>query len=51
MLLTALELDVFTALREGSTGADLSAKLGTNPRATEMLLNALVAVVAPVKQN
>jgi ubiquinone/menaquinone biosynthesis C-methylase UbiE len=51
VLLTALELDVFAALGESSTAADLSAKLGTNPRATEMLLNALVAVGALVKQD
>jgi Methylase involved in ubiquinone/menaquinone biosynthesis len=51
VLLTALELDVFAALGEGATAAELSLKLGTDPRATEMLLNALVAVGALLKRD
>ena len=51
VLLTALELDVFTALGKGTTAAELSLKLGTDPRATDMLLNALVAVGALLKQD
>ena len=51
VLLTALELDVFAALGDGKTAADLSLKLGTNSRATEMLLNALVAVGALLKRD
>lgn len=51
VLLTALELDVFSALGKGARAATLSAKLGTNPRATERLLNALVAVGALLKRN
>ncbi len=51
VLLTALELDVFARLGDGSTPADLSSKLGTNLRATEMLLNALVAVGALFKED
>jgi ubiquinone/menaquinone biosynthesis C-methylase UbiE len=51
VLLTALELDVFAALGEGATAEDLARKLGTEPRATEMLLNALVAVNALLKQH
>jgi predicted O-methyltransferase YrrM len=50
VLLTALELDVFAALGESSSAAALAAKLGTDSRATEMLLNALVAVGALRKQ-
>jgi SAM-dependent methyltransferase/DNA-binding CsgD family transcriptional regulator len=49
VLLTALELDVFTTIGEGATAAETARKLGTDPRATEMLLNALVAVGALVK--
>ena len=43
VLLTAIELDVFGALGEGASVAELSSQLGTDARATEMLLNALVA--------
>ena len=43
-LLTALELDVFTAVGSGSTAAEVAKKISTHPRATEMLLNALVAM-------
>jgi ubiquinone/menaquinone biosynthesis C-methylase UbiE len=51
VLLTALELDVFAALGEGASAATLSAQLGTDARATEMLLNALVAVGALLKRD
>jgi len=45
VLLTALELDVFSTVGEGgATAADVAQRLGTEPRATEMLLNALVAL-------
>lgn len=44
LLLTAIELDVFTALGAGATGAAAAATLETEARATTMLLNALVAV-------
>jgi SAM-dependent methyltransferase len=44
LLLTAIELDVFTALGAGATGPEAAAALGTDPRATSMMLNALVAV-------
>jgi len=50
VLLSAIELDVFTAVGEGATAAELAEKLGTHPRSTEMLLNALVALGALVKQ-
>jgi ubiquinone/menaquinone biosynthesis C-methylase UbiE/DNA-binding CsgD family transcriptional regulator len=46
VLLTGLELDVFTTIGEGATAAEVAQRLSTDPRATEMLLNALVAVGA-----
>jgi len=51
VLLTAIELDVFAALGEGASAAALSAQLGTDTRAIEMLLNALVAVGALLKRD
>ncbi len=51
VILTAVELDVFSAVGSGSTAADVARKLGTDPRATEMLLNALVAMRLLVKQK
>jgi len=44
LLLTALELDVFTAIGKGSSAGDLAQKIGADSRATEMLLNALVGL-------
>lgn len=44
-VLTAIELDVFTAVgADGGSAGDIAATLGTDVRATEMLLNALVAL-------
>ena len=39
-LLTAVELDAFGAVGEGATAAAAAACMGTDPRATEMLLTA-----------
>jgi len=50
-ILTALELDVFTAVGQGSTAAEAAAKLHTDPRATEMLLNTLVALNLLAKRD
>jgi (2Fe-2S) ferredoxin/SAM-dependent methyltransferase len=50
-LLTALELDVFTAVGSGGTAAEVAGKISTQPRATEMLLNALVAMGLLAKQQ
>jgi (2Fe-2S) ferredoxin/ubiquinone/menaquinone biosynthesis C-methylase UbiE len=50
-LLTALELDVFTAVGSGATAAAVAQKISTHPRATEMLLNALAAMGMLVKQQ
>ena len=44
VLLTAIELDLFEALGPGAAAADVARTLGTDPRATEMLLNALGAL-------
>ncbi len=44
VLLTAIELDVFEALGPGAAAADVARTLGTDPRATDMLLNALAAL-------
>jgi predicted O-methyltransferase YrrM len=44
VILTALELDLFTAIGEGARAPEVAAKLAAAPRATEMLLNALAAL-------
>ena len=48
ILLTAVELDVFTAVGagDGATAAAVAQRCGTDRRATELLLNALVALDA-----
>ncbi len=51
VLLTAVELDLFTAVGRGARAADVAGKLKTDPRATEMLLNALVALGALSKSK
>ncbi len=43
-ILTALELDVFTAVGEGGTAQQIAAKIPAAGRSTEMLLNALVSL-------
>ena len=50
-LLTALELDLFTAVGSGATAAEAAARMSTHARATEMLLNALAAMGLLTKQN
>ncbi len=51
VLLTAVELDIFTAVGTGAKPSEVAAKLGTHPRSTESLLNALVAMGALTKQD
>jgi predicted O-methyltransferase YrrM len=51
LLLTAVELDVFTAVGKGGSASQVAATLKTNPRATETFLNALVAIGALAKQD
>jgi len=51
VLLTAVELDLFTAVGAGADALQVSSKLGTDPRATQTLLNALVAAGALAKDR
>jgi ubiquinone/menaquinone biosynthesis C-methylase UbiE len=44
VILTALELDLFTAIGSGATAAQAAATAGTEARATEMLLHALASL-------
>jgi (2Fe-2S) ferredoxin/predicted O-methyltransferase YrrM len=50
-ILTALELDLFTAVGDGSDAVEVAAKLGADPRSTEMLLNALASLRLLVKRE
>lgn len=43
-LLSALELDIFTAVGDGGTGPEIAGKIHADPRATEMLLNVLASL-------
>ena len=43
-ILTALELDIFSAVAKGATAEQVAGEIHANPRATEMLLNALVSL-------
>jgi SAM-dependent methyltransferase len=43
-ILTGIELNIFAAIGDGATASQVAAKIVTHPRATEMLLNALVAM-------
>jgi (2Fe-2S) ferredoxin/predicted O-methyltransferase YrrM len=43
-ILSALELDAFSAIGDGATAAEAAARMSTESRATEMLLNALAAI-------
>lgn len=51
LLLSAVELDVFTAVGAGATAAEVAARIKTHPRSTETFLNALVAVGALAAQD
>ncbi|MBZ5724635.1 MAG: methyltransferase [Acidobacteriia bacterium] len=50
-ILTALELDLFTAVGDGAGAMEAAARLDTDPRATEMLLNALASLRLLVKRE
>jgi (2Fe-2S) ferredoxin/2-polyprenyl-3-methyl-5-hydroxy-6-metoxy-1,4-benzoquinol methylase len=50
-VLTALELDLFTAVGDGAGAAEVAARLHTDPRATEMLLNAVASLRLLVKRE
>jgi predicted O-methyltransferase YrrM len=51
VLLSAIELDLFTAVGDGATATQVSGRLKTDARATEMLMNALVALEMLTKQD
>ena len=51
VILTALELDVFTAIGDGKTAAGAAAWMQADRRATEMLLNALAAIGLLIKEG
>ncbi len=44
VLLTALELDIFTAIEDGATAAQVAHRANISPRGAEALLNALVSL-------
>lgn len=50
-VLTALELDVFTAVADGASAEHVAGKIHADPRATGMLLNALVSLHLLEKTN
>jgi (2Fe-2S) ferredoxin/predicted O-methyltransferase YrrM len=50
-VLTALELDLFTAVGDGAGAVEVAARLRTDARATEMLLNALASLDLLVKRE
>jgi len=51
VLLTAVELDLFTAVGDGAPAETAAGRLGTDARATASLLNALVAIGALTKRE
>ena len=51
VILTALELDLFTAIGEGGVAADIAARIHADPRATEMLLHALASLQLVAKRD
>jgi (2Fe-2S) ferredoxin/predicted O-methyltransferase YrrM len=50
-ILTALELDVFTAVGDEGSAEAVAGRIGTDARATEMLLNAATSMGLLVKQD
>jgi (2Fe-2S) ferredoxin/predicted O-methyltransferase YrrM len=51
VILTALELDLFTAVGDGGAAADVAARIHADPRATEMLLHALASLQLVAKRD
>jgi uroporphyrinogen-III synthase/predicted O-methyltransferase YrrM len=51
VLLTGIELDIFAALGEGATAEAVAQTIGADPRAAEMLLNALAALGVLIKRD
>jgi (2Fe-2S) ferredoxin/ubiquinone/menaquinone biosynthesis C-methylase UbiE len=50
-VLTALELDLFTAVGEGGTSSEVAGRIQCAARATEMLLNAMVSLKLLAKKD
>lgn len=50
-VMTAVELDVFSNLGDGATAQQVAERIKANPRATEMLLNAMVNLELITKQD
>ncbi len=51
VLLTAVELDLFTAVGEGASAPEVSKRAATDPRGTETLLNALASMGLLAKRD
>jgi (2Fe-2S) ferredoxin/precorrin-6B methylase 2 len=51
VLLTAIELDIFTAVSGGAAAAQVAQRIATDARATEVLLNALTSMGLLTKEN
>ncbi len=51
IILTAIELDIFSAIGDGASAENVAMKLGLDVRAAEMLLNALSAIELLDKRN
>lgn len=51
VILTGIELNIFAAIGDGAKASQVAGKIGTDARATEMLLNALVAMGILVKSE
>jgi 2-polyprenyl-3-methyl-5-hydroxy-6-metoxy-1,4-benzoquinol methylase len=51
VILTGIELNIFAAIGDGATAGQVAAKIGTDARATEMLLNVLVAMALLTKSD
>ena len=51
VILTALELDLFSVIGEGGAAADIAARIHADPRATEMLLHALASLQLVAKRD
>ncbi len=51
VILSAIELDIFSHVGGGASGSEVAKKIDTNPRATEMLLNALVSLELLTKKD
>ncbi len=51
IILSAVELDIFSAIDKGADSKEIASRLKTDHRATEMFLNALVSMHLLIKEN